>query len=166
MHTSTVVAMVAYPVSVLTCVALQGPGVELNGRVGVVAAVLSLAVQVAALWTQIQSMQGAERADLHAEALSLKRQAPDGHRGGQRFTAREKKNKRTRVVKYECGTHSLIGIEGVASFGTDGLVVHTTPTDSSRFTIKTNLQRQKHQNKACPHLTYPRTPLHTTDMLI
>lgn len=39
---------------------------------------------------------------------------------------------------------SLIGIEGVASFRTEALIILVTPTDDSRFTIKTCLKTQKH----------------------
>lgn len=62
---------------------LHHPDFELNDRVGIVTAVFSLAAQMASLCAQIQAAQDAERADLaHTDALRLKRQAPDGHRGG------------------------------------------------------------------------------------
>lgn len=79
--------MVVLPVSVLTCVALHHPGFELDDRVGIVTAVLSLAVHMVGLLTQIQATQDAERSHLpHTEALHLKGQASEGHKGRGKVT--------------------------------------------------------------------------------
>lgn len=96
-----------YFLPVLTCVVLHHPDFELDDRVGIVAAVLSLAVQMAGVCAQIQPTQEAERANLAgAEALRLKRQAPDGHgKGGgkhQRLAARERKKKEDRDAGLTC----------------------------------------------------------------
>lgn len=79
--------MVVLPVSVLTCAVLHHPGFELDGRVGIVTAVLSLAVHMDGLLTQIRATQDAEWAHLpHTEALHFKGQAPDGHKGREKVT--------------------------------------------------------------------------------
>lgn len=86
--------MLVLPASVLTCVALHHPGFELDDRVGTVTAVLSLAAHMVDLLTQIQATQDAERAHLpHTEALHLKGQASDGHKGRERVNGRREKQK-------------------------------------------------------------------------
>lgn len=80
--------------SVLTCAALHHPGFELDDGVGIVAALLPLAAQMAVLSAQVQVAQGAERPDLlHTEALHLERQAPVGGEGRGRGSGRERKRK-------------------------------------------------------------------------
>lgn len=58
--------------------------------------------------------------------------------------AHSKRDKTRRMTEME---DALIGIKRVASFRTDGLIILVTPTDDSRFTIKTCLKRQRHPNK-------------------
>lgn len=139
--------MVVLPVSVLTCVALHHPGFELDDRVGIVTAVLSLAVHVDGLLTQIQATQDAERAHLpHTEALHLKGQASDRHKGRRKKSPVDGIWRTKRGWEYRHRADSLIGIEGVASPGTDGLIAFVTPTDGSRFTIETCLKRTENES--------------------
>lgn len=57
--------------------------------------------------------------------------------------SRQERQKR-RITEME---GSLIGVEEVASLRTDGLIILVTPTDDSRFAIKTCLKSQKRPNK-------------------
>lgn len=63
-----------------TCVSLHPPGFELYDRVGIMAAVLSLAAIPDGLVAQIQQAQDTQRTDLavdHTVAPHHKRQAPE-----------------------------------------------------------------------------------------